>query len=419
MHSPIADYLQEVLDTVRDDTGGEVAGYIPELAAADPEVLGMAVCTVDGRVYTAGDADVEFSIQSISKPFAYAAALADRGFATVRAAVGVEPSGEAFNELSLEAESRRPKNPMINAGAIATHQLLAGPHATVAERFERARSFFSTLANRTLELDERVCASELATADRNLSIAHMLRNYGIIDDDPHEVVEGYTRQCSIKVTVRDLATMGAALVNGGVHPQTGEQVVTSAIARETLAVMAAAGMYDSAGEWFTRVGIPAKSGVAGGLLGALPGQCGIGVVSPRLDRHGNSVRGIKAFHRLSDDMGMHLMESEPHGSTALRSTTVRDGETWFALQGAVQFIGAESVLAAFQNDTTATGTLVLDLSRVDRITDVGRRMLLEGLRRFRLDGREVVLVDPEGRLPNPDLGDGTYPTPRTAPARSR
>ncbi|GGL32764.1 glutaminase [Nocardia jinanensis] len=419
MHSPIADYLQEVLDTVRDDTGGEVAGYIPELAAADPDVLGMAVCTVDGRVYTAGDADIEFSIQSISKPFAYAAALTDRGFATVRAAVGVEPSGEAFNELSLEAESRRPKNPMINAGAIATHQLLVGPHATVAERFERARSFFSTLADRTLELDERVCTSELATADRNLSIAHMLRNYGIIDDDPHEVVEGYTRQCSIKVTVRDLATMGAALVNGGVHPQTGAQVVTPAVARETLAVMAAAGMYDSAGEWFTRVGIPAKSGVAGGLLGALPGQCGIGVVSPRLDRHGNSVRGIKAFHRLSDDMGMHLMESEPHGSTVLRSTTVRDGETWFALQGAVQFIGAESVLAAFQDDTTATGTLVLDLSRVDRITDVGRRMVLEGLRRFVLDGREVVLVDPDGKLPNPDLGDGTFPTVRAGTARGR
>ncbi|MGW5384164.1 glutaminase [Nocardia sp. NPDC003963] len=418
MHSPIADYLQEVLDTVRADTGGEVAGYIPELAAADPEVLGIAVCTVDGRVYTAGDADIEFSIQSISKPFAYAAALADRGFDTVRATVGVEPSGEAFNELSLEAESRRPKNPMINAGAIATHQLLAGPHATVAERFERARSFFSTLADRDLELDERVCASELATADRNLSIAHMLRNYGIIDDDPHEVVEGYTRQCSIKVTVRDLATMGAALVNGGVHPQTGAQVVAPAVARETLAVMAAAGMYDSAGEWFTRVGIPAKSGVAGGLLGALPGQCGIGVVSPRLDPHGNSVRGIKAFHRLSDDMGMHLMESEPHGSTVLRSTTVRDGETWYALQGAVQFIGAESVLAAFQNDTT-TGTVVLDLSRVDRITDVGRRMLLEGLRRFGLDGRDVALVDPEGKLPNPDLGDGTFPVLRTATPRSR
>lgn len=412
MHSPIADYLQEVLDDIRTDSTGAVAGYIPELAAADPEVLGLAVCTVDGRVYAAGDADTEFSIQSISKPFAYAAALTDRGFAAVRATVGVEPSGEAFDELSLEAGSRRPKNPMINAGAIATHQLLAGPGAGIAQRFERARSFFSTLANRPLGLDERVCASELATADRNLSIAHMLRNYGIIADDPHDVVEGYTRQCSITVTVRDLAVMGATLVNGGVQPQTGEQVVAPAVARETLAVMAAAGMYDSAGEWFTRVGIPAKSGVAGGLLGALPGQCGIGVISPRLDEHGNSVRGIKAFHRLSDDMGMHLMESEPYGSTVLRSTTVRAGETWFELQGVVQFSGAESVLDAFQNDTSATTTVVLDVRRVDRITDVGRRMLLEGLRRTALDDRAVVLVDPENVLPDPDLGDGTYPAVR-------
>lgn len=406
MKSPVPDYLREVLDSLADNSDGAVADYIPDLKNANPDVFGIAVTTVDGRTHAVGDDETEFSIQSISKPFAYAAALTDRGFDAVANTVGVEPSGEAFNELSLEGESRRPKNPMINAGAIATHSLLGG---SVDERVTKAVDFFSTLAGRRLSIDESVCRSEMDTADRNLAIAHMLRNYGIIDDEAHSIVEGYTSQCSINVTVRDLAVMGATLANAGVHPATGDQVVSRAVARQTLSVMAGAGMYDAAGHWLTRVGIPAKSGVAGGLLGALPGQAGVGVFSPRLDSHGNSVRGVKVFERLSDDMGLHLMEAEPYGSSVLRDIRVVDGELRVELQGVIQFTGAENILDGLENDDSGTGTVVVDVSRVDRLSDVGRRMVLEGMRRLALDDRTVALIDPDGVLPDPDLGGGRFP----------
>lgn len=406
MKSPVPDYLREVLDSLADNSDGAVADYIPDLKNANPDVFGIAVTTVDGRTHAVGDDETEFSIQSISKPFAYAAALTDRGFDAVANTVGVEPSGEAFNELSLEGESRRPKNPMINAGAIATHSLLGG---SVDERVTKAVDFFSTLAGRRLSIDESVCRSEMDTAERNLAIAHMLRNYGIIDDEAHSIVEGYTSQCSINVTVRDLAVMGATLANAGVHPATGDQVVSRAVARQTLSVMAGAGMYDAAGHWLTRVGIPAKSGVAGGLLGALPGQAGVGVFSPRLDSHGNSVRGVKVFERLSDDMGLHLMEAEPYGSSVLRDIRVVDGELRVELQGVIQFTGAENILDGLENDDSGAGTVVVDVSRVDRLSDVGRRMVLEGMRRLALDDRTVALIDPDGVLPDPDLGDGRFP----------
>ncbi|UEA61145.1 glutaminase [Gordonia otitidis] len=409
MHSPVRDYLTEVLDSLADDDGGAVADYIPELATADPDRCAIALTTVDGRTYSVGDDEVEFSIQSISKPFAYAAALADRGFETVSATVGVEPSGEAFNELSLEGDTCRPRNPMINAGAIATHGLLVGADATEEARVERARSFFSTLAGRELRIDEAVYESEIDSADRNLAIAHMLRNYGIITATPHEIVDGYTRQCSVLVTARDLAMMGACLSNGGIHPTTRERVVDRRVARQVMSVMAGCGMYDGAGEWLTTVGIPAKSGVAGGLLGTLPGQCGIAVFSPRLDEHGNSVRGVAAFRRLSNDMNMHLVDAEPYGTTVLRDVVVADDTTTFHIQGVIQFSGAEYILDALDSDETTTPTVIFDVSQVSHFSDVGRRMVLEGMRRVRLDGRRVVLIDPDDALPDPDLGDGSYP----------
>ncbi|MEQ3553902.1 glutaminase [Pseudonocardia nematodicida] len=413
MRTPVPDYLAEVLDDVAGDRSGAVADYIPDLAAADPEVLGVAVTTVAGRTHVAGDADVEFSIQSISKPFAYAAALADRGVETVDATVGVEPSGEAFDELSLEAGTRRPKNPMINAGAIAVHHLLVGPDATGADRVERIVGLLSELAGRRLTIDESVYRSELDTADRNLAIAHMLRNYRVLDRPAAEVVDGYTRQCAVLVTVRDLALMGATLANAGVHPVTGRRMLPAAVARRTLSVMAGCGMYDGAGDWLVRVGIPAKSGVAGGLLGALPGQVGLAVVSPRLDAHGNSVRGVQVCERLSRDTGMHLMDAEPYGSTVLRGSTVDGDATVVTLQGVVQFSGAEAVLDHLAVEPIGTTEVVLDLTRVDRLSDVGRRMLLEGLRRLADDGHTVAVVDPDGVLPDPELGDGTRPRVRT------
>ncbi|SDR78096.1 L-glutaminase [Brevibacterium siliguriense] len=409
MRTPIPDYLDEILDALRDDDSGSVADYIPALKAANPDLFAVALTTVAGRTYSSGDCDVEFSIQSMSKPFAYAAALADRGEPFVTSRVGVDPSGEAFNELSLETGSHRPRNPMINAGAITTHHLLVGSGTSRQIRVERAREFFSELAGRPLRIDERIVESELEAADRNLAIAHMLRNYGIIEDDPHEVVAGYTAQCSISVTVRDIAMMTATLANGGIHPVTGTTVVARPIARRTLSVMASAGMYDAAGSWFTDVGIPAKSGVAGGLLGALPGQVGIGTLSPRLDDHGNSVRGQRVFRRLSADMGLHLMDSEALGSREPRSIAVSGDTTTVALQGVIDFTGAEVVLDRLDRSTPTTPKVIIDLSRVDSFTDVGRRMVLEGMRRLSLDGLAVGLKDPDEVLPEPDLGDGTFP----------
>lgn len=409
MRTPVPEYLQDLLDDLRDKDEGAVADYIPALATADPEVFGVAATTVEGRTYSAGADDQGFSIQSISKPFAYAAALGDRGFDVVLEKIGVEPSGEAFNELSLEEGSHRPRNPMINAGAITAHHLLVGAGASRRDRVDRLLQFFSVLAGRKLRIDQEVFESEMDTADRNLAIAHMLRNYGVLDDDPHDVVTGYTAQCAINVTVRDLALMGATLANTGVHPITGERAVTEKVARQTLSLMAAAGMYDAAGSWLTEVGIPAKSGVSGGMLGALPGQVGIGVLSPRLDKYGNSVRGVQVCQRLSDDMGLHLLEAEAYGSTSVRSIHSRDKKTTIELQGVIQFTGAETLLHYLHEAPLSTDSVIFDLSRVHRLSDVGRRMTLEAMRRLKLDGHTIELVDPDSVLPDPDMGDGTYP----------
>jgi glutaminase len=414
VRNPVPDYLHEILDSLRDDRAGAVADYIPQLADADPDVLGVALTMQNGRTYSAGDDRVEFSIQSISKPFAYAAALIDRGTEVVDAAVGVEPSGEAFNELSLEGDTHRPKNPMINAGALTVHHLLAGDDATTQERVSRVVEFLSELAGRVLTVDEEVYRSEIETADRNLAIVHMLRNYGVVADTAQAVVDGYTRQCAVRVTVRDLAVMGATLANAGVQPVTGNRIVPAAVARQTLAVMAGCGMYDAAGDWLVRVGIPAKSGVAGGLLGALPGRLGLGTVSPRLDTHGNSVRGVAICERLSRDMGMHLMEAEPPGSTAVRGVAVEGDTTIYEIQGVIHFPGAEAILDRLSADAISTSTVTLDLTRVDRFSDVGRRMVLEALRRLTLDGRTTALVDPDTVLPDPDLGDGRRPVVRVS-----
>lgn len=410
MRSMIPDYLAEALEDVAPDTSGAPAGYIPELAAADPERLGAALATVDGEVYGSGDVDVEFTIQSISKPFAYALALADRGFDAVLAKVGVEPSGEAFNEISLEDGSGRPLNPMINAGAITTHALVGVEELDPTERLERVVAGLSAFAGRRLRVDESVSTSELDHAHRNLAIAHMLRSHEILDEDPTVVVAGYTRQCSVLVTARDLALMAATLANSGVNPRSGERVVPGPVVRQVLSVMATCGMYDAAGDWATQVGIPAKSGVAGGLIGALPGQIGIATFSPRLDAHGNSVRGVSLFERFSSDMGMHLMEVPPPARSVVRSHHVvgtgADAIRVLELQGGIRFAGAERAVREALDITPADARVALDLSSVFSVDDVARRMLLEVVRRLTLDGHDVYLVDPEAVLPDPDPGDG-------------
>ena len=404
MHSPIPSYLDEVLQSVADDRTGVLANYIPELAEVNPERLGASIAMVDGELYASGDTEALFTIQSISKPFVYALALADRGFERVLDKVGVEPSGEPFNEISLEDSSGRPLNPMINAGAITTHSLVGTETMNPAERMERVISGLSAFAGRSLDVDEAVYSSEIEHAHRNLAIAHMLRSHDILTENPTGVVEGYTRQCSLLVTVQDLAMMAATLANYGVQPVTGEQVVPKTVVRQVLSVMFTCGMYNAAGDWATQVGIPAKSGVGGGIIGAVPGQLGLATFSPRLDVHGNSVRGVSLFERFSSDMGMHVMNIPTVARSAIRANyRIGSGEKItqvIQLQGRIRFAGAERVIREIV-DTHYTGTrIALDITRVYSVDEVAQHMLLEIMRRMRHEGYTVYLIDQDDTITN-------------------
>lgn len=420
MRSPLPDYLGNVLAECAPGDEGTLADYIPELAHVDPDRFALAIATIDGAVYSVGDDRAAFTIQSISKPFVYALAIEDSGFDEVLRRIDVEPSGNAFNELSLQAGSNRPYNPMINAGAIAAHSLVVdGAAADEHERIERILAAFSTLAGRELRVDESVFESEYRTAHRNLGIAHMLRASGTIVDDPEDIVRGYTRQCAIEVTVRDLALMSATLANGGRHPLSGERVMRPRVVRQVLSVMMSCGMYDAAGDWITNVGIPAKSGVSGGVTGSLPGQVGLAAFSPRIDAHGNSVRGVRAFERLSDDLGLHLMEAAQPARSVMREVRHAegpDGRDWLVVElfGSVQFTGAERIARAFAElagvGDDGPARIAVDLRNVFSVTGTASRMLVESLRRLAAEGRRVVLSDPDGVLEGGaagGLGDAT------------
>lgn len=401
MQTPMIDYLHLLLESVGEDAG-EVASYIPELANADPDRLAVAVATLDGEVYVAGDADVEFTIQSISKPFTYALAIADQGLERVLERIDVEPSGDAFNEISLEPETGRPRNPMINAGAIAAHALVQGEHAE--ERVERIVELYSRLAGRQLSIDESVFDSEFAAADRNMALAYMLRTVDRLDADAADIVRGYTRQCSVSVTVRDLARMGSVLAAGGRTPD-GDQVIDPLVNRQVLSVMTTCGMYNSAGDWLTSVGIPAKSGVAGGLMGVLPGQVGIAVFSPRLDEHGNSTRGVRMFERMNHDLGLHLMTATESARSVSRRLEV-DGASVHEIAGDLHFMEAERVLRGFAEEPVGESRVIVDLDRVQRANSIAKRMLLEAIRRLHIDGHDVRIVDPWGVLGSAETGSG-------------
>ena len=396
MQTPIPDYLAHVLTQCSDNKKGALADYIPELANADANKLALALSTVDGTIYASGDAEVEFTIQSISKPFAYALAIQEHGIEQVLAKVGVEPSGEAFNQISL-GQDQLPKNPMINSGAITVHALL--PHKKTVSRAERLRRFLSELAGRELSFDENVYTSEIKTAFRNMSVAYMLRTVGVLDEDPEMIVNGYIKQCAIKVTVKDLARMTSVLANGGLDPQTGKRMLARSVVRQVLSVMMGCGMYDAAGDWLTTVGIPAKSGVAGAIIGVLPGQVGIAVFSPKIDEHGNSVRGVDIFERLSSDMGLHLMEGTPSAQTILQSRYIEGKDTVvYELRGVLQFTESEMLLRLLQDEPVDKNSIVLDLTNLTLIHDVGARMLFEGVQRLKKDGHQVWVVDSEGIL---------------------
>ena len=301
---PLQQFLENCYQQFRIDNSGAVADYIPELKRANPENFGVSAVTIDGHVYEAGDSRVQFTIQSVSKAFVFAFALELLGLDRVETRIGVEPSGEAFNSIRLTADNR-PFNPMVNAGAIACSGLIC--EARGADAFEAIRQTLSRFAGRELGVDEAVYTSERETGDRNRAIGWLLRNYSVIKDNVNEVLDVYFRQCAILVNARDLATMAATLANRGVNPLTGDQVVKPNVVARTLSVMTSSGMYDYAGEWTYRVGIPAKSGVGGGIVAALPSQVGLGTFSPRLDVHGNSIRGLKVCEALSERFDLHIL----------------------------------------------------------------------------------------------------------------
>jgi glutaminase len=283
--------------------------YKPELAAAERERFSICMVRADGEVLQVGDHDRPFALQSISKVFVYGLALADHGRDYVLKHVGVEPSGDAFNSIDFDERNNRPYNPMVNAGALVTTDLVRGKDP--AEKFERILDSLRTYAgNESLAVDEDAFQAEMRTADRNRATAYLMRSNGMISGDVESILALYLRQCSVQVTCQDLAVMAATLANGGVNPLTGERALPLHHVREVLSVMHTCGMYDAAGQWAFDVGVPAKSGVSGGIMALVPGKGGIGVYSPGLDAYGNSVRGIGVCREISERLGLHIFATE-------------------------------------------------------------------------------------------------------------
>jgi glutaminase len=362
---------------------GKVADYIPELAKADPKAFGIAIAFSDGHVYETGDSRKPFTIQSVSKPLVYALALKDRGRDAVLRKIGVEPSGDAFNSITFDERHNRPFNPMMNQGAIAAASLVRGNG--IAERFARVKEFFEAFAGGPLGFDEAVYRSEDETGHRNRAIAYLELNAGMIEEPVLEHLDLYFRQCSILVTARDIAVMAATFANYGVNPITQKRVVSVSIARDVLSVMATCGMYDYAGNWQFDVGIPAKSGVGGGIMATLPNEVGIGVFSPPLDALGNSVRGIKVCTELSRNLKLHLLDRNVSGRTVfrrvyrsseVRSKRVRGPEETrlldesgsriavYELQGDLAFANSEQITRVALEHAAAVDQFILDARRV-------------------------------------------------------
>jgi glutaminase len=293
---------------------GRIADYIPELTKADPGWFGIALVTVEGESFCVGDSDQPFTIQSLSKPFTYALALQDRGREEVVRRVGVEPSGDSFDSIIKLDTHNRPHNPMINSGAIAAAGMIRGE--TPDEKFARVRDVMARCMGREPMVNESVYRSENETGHRNRAMAHLMLNFGVLEGDVEDVLSVYFRQCSIEVTTRDMAVMAATLANRGINPITRRRALEERYIRDTLTVMHTCGMYNYAGEWAYTVGLPAKSGVSGGVIAVLPGQFGICVFSPPVDERGNSVRGIRVCEDLSRNTGMHIFESLPAGPRA-------------------------------------------------------------------------------------------------------
>ncbi|GLI27689.1 hypothetical protein ARHIZOSPH14_19310 [Agromyces rhizosphaerae] len=395
---PVHRTLAGVLDAARPNTDGAVADYIPELADVDPEPIAIALASTRGSVHEAGDSRVEFTIQSASKPFVFALALDALGLDTLTRHVGLEPSGEPFNAISLEA-SGRPDNPMINAGAIVATSLMGGE--TTEQKFREIRKGLSRFAGRELELDESVYASEAATGDRNRALAYLTHAAGTLAAPVDVATDAYFRQCALVVTTRDLAVMAATLATGGINPLTRERVISADAARWTTSMMTSCGMYDASGEWLLRVGLPAKSGVGGGIVALQPEQFGVGTFSPRLDERGNSVRGVEMLTTMSERYGLHMLDPRGEPLSPIASLDPDDGTTVALLRGDIRFAGMEEVLTRLLPLVNDDGCLVLDFTGVTRVGGGASRVFrgVVDLAGTNPDGRaRVEIRDPDGVL---------------------
>jgi len=294
------------------NTEGQNSQVYPALAKVPSELFGICVVGVRGRVYAAGDVDHEFSIMSVSKPFVFALICELIGAEEARAKLGANATGFAFNSVAaIERTSDGRTNPMVNAGAIATTSLVPG--ATHEAKWKFIHEGLSKFAGRKLPMNEEVLQSALDTNFRNRSIAQFLLSVSQIYSDPAEAVDLYTRQCSLNVSARDLAVMGATLADGGVNPITKERVVDPSVCHYALAVMVTAGLYETSGDWLYDIGLPGKSGIGGGIVTVSPGKGGVGTFAPPLDAAGNSVKGQLVAKFLSQRLGMDLFVSQPEG----------------------------------------------------------------------------------------------------------
>jgi glutaminase len=308
------DEIQAALDAAyakyKDLKEGANADYIPALAAVDSNIYGIALVTVDGKVYTAGDVKSQVSIQSISKVFTMAKVIEESGSQSIFDNMGVDATGQVFNSIvAVEQYKGSQMNALVNPGAITATSMVKG--ATYNEIWNSILSYYSEFAGRKLTVLEDIYDSEAATNQRNQAIAMLMYAYGHIKDNPLQACDIYTRQCSVGVNTKDLAEMAATLANGGTNPVTGTKVMSSSNVDEVLAVMATAGLYDDSGQWLYHTGLPAKSGVGGGIIAVSPGKFGIAVVSPPLDAAGNSVRAQKAIADISNTLGGNPYAVQP------------------------------------------------------------------------------------------------------------
>ncbi|WP_439182169.1 glutaminase A [Carboxylicivirga taeanensis] len=317
--SPVApDYtrLKQILDEAYHefltDSTGTPADYIPELATVNPDLFGICIVTVDGQIFCVGDVEHTYSIQSISKVFTLAMVMEQIGKEAILEKLGTEPTGLPFNSVTaIEQQSTRVGNPLVNAGAIATASLLDGKNE--AAKWKTILAYYSACAGEPLTMMDDVYASEAATNGRNHAIARLLDAYGVMYDDPEKAVDLYTRQCSVGMTTKQLAAMGATLAAGGVNPFTGERAMQATNVPQILSIMLSCGMYDYSGTWSYLTGLPAKSGVGGGIVAVVPGKGAIAAFSPRLDAAGNSVRAQKAIAYISQHLNINIFDPQSVG----------------------------------------------------------------------------------------------------------